>query len=82
VLALGAGGCTNTIDEQDAEKKVAELVRKTAGSTPRVDCPSGVKAKKGNKLTCTTHVADQQLVLDVVVLDGDGHVRIANVAPK
>jgi hypothetical protein len=81
-VALALAGCSKTIDERDAEAKIAATVRKTSGAQLAVDCPGGVPSKKGERFTCTAEVAGRPIDIHVEVLSDDGRLRLTEVRPR
>ena len=52
-------GCSTTLDADKAETEIAKAVRVQAGVPVKsVECPEDVKAKKGDKFTCTVTAKD------------------------
>jgi hypothetical protein len=82
LTALALTGCSKTIDEHDAEGKIAASVRKTSGAKLSVDCPSGVSSKAGTRFTCTSLVQGRPIDIGVEVVSGDGRLRLTQVRPR
>lgn len=73
VLALSLSGCTKTIDEGDLEGKISDNISKQlGGQKPKVDCPGGKKAKKGNTFDCSATLAGQKATIVVKLTDDSG----------
>lgn len=70
-------GCSQTIDEEKAEKGVAEYVRSQGAKVKSVTCPGGKEAKKGDRFTCKVTGTDGS-VGQVLVTEtddkGDGDI--------
>lgn len=76
VLALSLSGCTKTIDEGDLEGKISDnIAKQLGGQKPKVDCPGGKKAKKGNTFNCTATLAGQKATIIVELIDDGGRFR-------
>lgn len=73
VAALALTGCTKTIDEKDLEGKISDnIAKQLGGQKPKVDCPGGKKAKKGNTFNCTATLAGQKATIQVRLTDDSG----------
>jgi hypothetical protein len=72
VVALSLAGCTKTIKQGDLENKISENISKQLGQKPKVACPSGQKAKKGNSFNCTATLAGQKATIVVKLTDDNG----------
>ena len=81
-LALAFGGCSKTINSGKLESKLKEGIQKQFGvQVKKVDCPSNVKAKKGNTFTCKAYSASGQVQKFTVTQDdNNGHVHYAPAA--
>lgn len=75
VLLAGCGG--KTINSDDLEQKLANLLAPQAGEDPKnvsVDCPDDQEVKKGRKFDCEITTTDGSKVRVVVTLtNDDGH---------
>jgi len=80
--ALTLAACSKTIDEHDAEGKIAASVRKTSGAKLDVDCPGGVASKAGTRFTCTAQVQGRPIDIGVEVVSADGRLRLTEVRPR
>jgi hypothetical protein len=73
VLALTLTGCSKTIDETDLEGTISDNIGKQlGGQKPKVDCPGGQKAKKGNTFECDATLAGEKTKVVVKLTDDSG----------
>lgn len=73
VAGLALSGCAKKIDSGDLEKKISDnIAQQVGGQKPKVDCPSGKDAKKGNTFTCTATLAGQKATIQVRLTSNDG----------
>jgi phosphoenolpyruvate synthase/pyruvate phosphate dikinase len=84
-LILGFAACGN-VDTGKIEDEIAKQVEKQAQGQVKVKsvkCPDDVKAKKGDKFTCTITAENGATAKALVVQqDDDGNVRFtANLLP-
>jgi predicted phage tail protein len=79
VAAIAFAGCSTSIDEKKAEKTITSSVEDQVGADVKsVDCPSGLKAKKGGTFQCTVTGADGSTgKANVVMTDDKGNVRVS-----
>jgi hypothetical protein len=78
VAALGFAGCGDKkLDTDKLEGKVEDGVAAQTGTKIKsVECPSDVKAEKGNTFTCDiTAVNGQTGKVTITQTDSDGNVR-------
>jgi len=72
-VALGFAGCAKQIDEKDIESKIAEnIAQTTGGQKPKIDCPGGQDAKKGNRFNCTATIGGNKATVIVTLTSDDG----------
>ena len=78
-LAFGLAACDKKINTGKLESKLKDGIGKQFNvKVSKVDCPSDVKAKKGNTFTCTAHGANGQTQkFKVTQDDNEGHVHYA-----
>ena len=77
-VSIAFAGCGDkTIDESKAESEIAKGVeRQTQARDVKVNCPSDVKAKKGDTFDCDlTAAGGQKAKVNVTQQDDDGNVR-------
>jgi hypothetical protein len=73
LAAFTLTGCTKTIDENDLEGTIADSIGKQlGGQKPKVDCPSGKKAKKGSTFECDATLAGEKTKVVVKLTDDSG----------
>ncbi|HYF24445.1 MAG TPA: DUF4333 domain-containing protein [Baekduia sp.] len=84
ILVVALFGRDRTIDAASAAQRVASAVERSLGTRPRVTCPEGVEAQRGERFTCTADSAGQRLRVRVELVDGDGAFRIVgfDAAPR
>ena len=85
VAAFGFAGCGDkTLDTDKLQDKVSDGVAKQTGAKIKsVDCPSDVKAEKGNTFTCDVTAANgQKAKVTITQTDSDGNVRYELNATK
>ena len=78
-LALAFVACQKTLNSGKLEGKLKQGIEKQYGvKLKSVDCPSNVKAKKGNTFNCTAHATNGQKQKFKITQDDDqGHVHYA-----
>ena len=85
-LALLATGCGNRseLDTSKLERQMqVKLAKRTGIAITSVHCPDGVKAKKGDRFTCTATTArNERVTLQVTQDDGEGAVTWRIARPK
>ena len=81
-VALAACG-EKTLDTADAEDEISDqLVAQGRPKPKAVECPDDMKAKKGEKYTCTlTAPAGDKAKVNLTMLDDDGKFRFEVVVP-
>ncbi len=82
-IALALGGCTETLDIENAERTIGEdYAGKVQGAEVRsVDCPDDVSADIGTTATCTMTLAnDVRLEVALNVTGEDGRVSWETVS--
>jgi Domain of unknown function (DUF4333) len=82
VVAVAAGGLlggcgTARVDTAKAERAISQGIEQRFGVTGvQVSCPADVKARKGDRFTCTARAKDgSHAVVRVVQLTDDGRIR-------
>ena len=79
-LALGlalVAGCEKTLETKNIQTKIESEVKSRSWPMKSVSCPPKVKAKKGDKFTCTVELEDGQTVtMGVVQQDEVGNCNI------
>ena len=72
-LILGLSGCTKTVANADAERKVAKTLSAQVGQKVTVKCPGKLEAKKGKSYGCTATAADgSQMRVRLTMTDDSG----------
>ena len=75
VTATALGACGSNVDRKDLETKIAAFVQKQTDTKIVVHCPSGVQAKAGNLVLCTTTLSGTPTDITIQFVDG-GRFRI------
>ena len=76
VIALGAPGCTRSLDTQSLEEQIASQVREEGGpSLDEVECPDDIEVAAGGTFECSATGDGVGWTVRVVQLDDDGNVE-------
>ncbi len=71
-VPLLLAGCAQKIKTGQMESKIAEDYARGIGVKPKVDCPDGRKAEKGNTFECAATIGSEKVKLLVTVVDDGG----------